>query len=90
MKCILAAVALAIATPAAAQGAAQPDGHARHGQPGHSQHGQSGQGRHGEHQEGQRHDCPCCRPAADGQRPACCEGMHRQQGGERRQRHGSH
>ncbi|HEX9932385.1 MAG TPA: hypothetical protein VGB08_06035 [Allosphingosinicella sp.] len=77
MKIIVAAFALAIATPAAAQPAAQPD-HSQHGQ----QHqGQQGHGQHGQGESGERHDCPCCRPAADGSRPSCCERMH-QQGGQ--------
>jgi|GEM_PF-2890649 len=91
MKIVLAAFAVAIATPAAAQPAAAPAGHSGHQQhnpAGHAQHGQAGHGQHGgqhgQHQNGQRHDCPCCRPAADGQRPACCETMHRQE------RQGSH
>jgi hypothetical protein len=89
MKYILAALAIAIATPAAAQSTARPADHSQHGQQGHGQHGQPGQSGHGRHQDGQRHDCPCCAPGADGRRPACCERMH-QQGGERQQEHGNH
>ena len=88
MKLILAAFALVIATPAAAQPAAAPPAdhsqHRQHGQSGHAEHGQPGHGEHRPHQEGQRHDCPCCRPGPDGQRPACCENMHSGQGRQSR------
>lgn len=70
MTILILAAAFAIAAPAAAQSApvpapAQP--HQDHGQ--HRGHGQHQQ--HGGHSES-RH-CECCRPAADGQRPACCQ-----------------
>ncbi len=87
MKIILAAIAIAFATPAASQSAAQPAGHAGHPQ-GQQHQGQS------EHREGQRHDCPCCRPAADGQRPGCCARMQQQrqqqQDGEQHQGRDNH
>ena len=78
MTILVSAVALAIAAPAAAQ----PAAHADHG--GHAQH-QQGEHQQGRHQQGAHQDCPCCRPAADGTRPSCCERMHGQQGGQTRQ-----
>lgn len=84
MKTFIAAAALAVATPAAAQPAAAPAPHAGHAD--HAQNGQSqghAQGEHrGQGEHGPRRECPCCEPGADGRRPACCERMHRQHGAE--------
>ncbi|HYJ29919.1 MAG TPA: hypothetical protein VEW25_06215 [Allosphingosinicella sp.] len=87
MKFVIAAFALAVASPAAAQPAAQTADHSQHrehGQADHARHGQQGHGEPGQHREGQRHDCPCCQPGPDGQRPACCERMNQQQGQQSR------
>ncbi len=91
MKYLVAAFAVAIATPAAAQQQPAPQGHGQHGpaqhqshgQGQHQGHGQQGQAQHQGH--GQNHgghgsgeSCPCCAPGPNGQRPACCERMHQQ------------
>ena len=70
MTIIVAAFALAIATPAAAAPAAQPADHAAHQQ--HDGHGA------GDHR-GQSHDCPCCDRAPEASQADCCARMHGQQ-----------
>ena len=78
MKIIIAAIALAIAFPAAAQTApATPEHHGQH-QPG--QHGQQG---HDQHQPGhpQGHEDGCCADRNNNGRMDCCENMA--QGAER-------
>ena len=98
MKYVIAAFAVAIASPAAAQQQAAPQGHGQHqghgqgqhqghGQPGQAQHQGHGQG-HGQH-GGSGQSCPCCAPGPNSQRPACCEGM-RQQGAQPQGGHGNH
>lgn len=85
MKYLVAAFAIAVATPAAAQPASH-QGHGEHQQGGQSQHQGHGQGQHqghgqqGQHQ-GHGESCPCCAPGPNGQRPPCCERMM-QQGGQ--------
>ncbi|HEY0012466.1 MAG TPA: hypothetical protein VGB79_06385 [Allosphingosinicella sp.] len=98
MKYVIAAFAIAIATPAAAQQPAAPQSHGQHvqhqghGQGEHQGHGQPGQAQHqghGQHQ-GARESCPCCAPGPNGQRPACCEGMRHQGGQQGAQPQGDH
>ena len=75
MKIIIAAIALAIAIPAAAQtGPAAPEGHGQHqtGQHGHDQHHP---GQHQGHEDG------CCADRNNNGRMDCCENMA--QGAER-------
>ncbi len=81
MKTIFAAVALVIATPAAAQTANPHQGHAQHqqqGQTGHGQHQQQGQAGHGQHQQGHgqqqgQHRDGCCADRNNNGRPDYCE-----------------
>ncbi len=80
MKILVAAFALTIAIPAAAQtgqpapdphaGHTMPADHSQHKQDGHAQHGQVGHSQHKDGQEGK--DC-CEHKAADGKKMDCCE-----------------
>ena len=77
MKHLLSAIALVIATPAAAQSAPAQghQGHAGHGQ--HAQHQGEGQGQHRQ-QGGQQGNAPrgdCCADRNGNGRMDCCEAM---------------
>ncbi len=79
---LIAAVALVIAAPAAAQTAPAPQhqGHAQLGQGmDHSQHGQPQSGQHGQHQGGQPQGHgnmgDCCADRNGNGRMDCCENM---------------
>lgn len=77
---LFAALAFAVATPAAAQTApaTQHQGHAQHGTPqsgGHAQH--QGQGQQPGHDQHQGHDMQsgCCADRNNNGRMDCCENM---------------
>jgi len=78
---LIAAIALVIAAPAAAQTAPalQHQGHAQHGQgTEHSRHGQPQSGQHGRHQGGQHQGHAmgdCCADRNGNGRMDCCENM---------------
>jgi len=73
MKMILAAVALAIASPAMAQTSAPADPHANHApaeQQGHAGHAGGGTEHEGHAMDG---DCCCGKMEADAKTMACCD-----------------
>ena len=87
MRIVLGALALAIATPAAAQSAPPADAHAGHAQHGEDQRGQPQPSHLSEHAEHMK-DC-CDKMQQQGQAMECCD-KHRKEAGEPPADHSQH